>query len=47
MLVLVLVLDPQPPLAAADNGRMFDHEKLDAYRAKQTDDARAMSAQLK
>jgi four helix bundle protein len=30
--VLVLVLEPQPPLAAADNGRMFDHEKLDAYR---------------
>ena len=32
MLVLVLVLGSQPPLAAADNGRVFDHEKLDAYR---------------
>jgi four helix bundle protein len=28
----VLVLDPQPPRAAADNRRMFDHEKLDTYR---------------
>src|SRR5215510_16470830 len=33
VLVLVLVLDrAQPPREVVDIGRMFDHEKLDAYR---------------